>query len=91
MANRYYVSKLIVLYLTREIASRLDGSEKNSVIINTPNPSYCKSGLMREKQDQVPPDFLARTAEMGSRALVSGILAGRESNGKYMTNSQIHE
>ncbi|RFN43445.1 hypothetical protein FIE12Z_12324 [Fusarium flagelliforme] len=91
MANRYYVSKLIVLYLIREIANRLDGSEKNNVIINTPNPSYCKSGLMREKADQVPPDFLARTAEMGSRALVSGVLAGRESNGKYMTNSQIHD
>ncbi|CAF3628811.1 unnamed protein product [Fusarium graminearum] len=91
MAARYYVSKLMVLYLTREIASRLDTSEKNSVIINTPNPSYCKSGLMREKEDVAPPDFLARSGEMGSRALVAGVLAGPESNGKYMNNCQIHE
>ncbi|RGP79284.1 hypothetical protein FLONG3_2588 [Fusarium longipes] len=91
MAARYYVSKLIVLYLTREIANHLDASEKNSVIINTPNPSYCKSGLLREKEESTPPDFLARTSEMGSRALVTGVLAGPESNGKYMTNCQIHE
>ncbi|KAF4448937.1 hypothetical protein F53441_7706 [Fusarium austroafricanum] len=91
MANRYYVSKLLVLYITREIAARLGDSEKSGVIINTPNPSYCKSGLMREKEDQTPPDFLARTSEMGSRALVDGVLAGPESNGKYINNCQIHE
>jgi NAD(P)-dependent dehydrogenase (short-subunit alcohol dehydrogenase family) len=91
MGARYYVSKLMVLYLTREIATRLDASEKNSVIINTPNPSYCKSGLLREMEQNAPPDFLARTSEMGSRALVTGVLAGPESNGQYMTNCQIHE
>ncbi|KAF9773541.1 hypothetical protein IL306_008628 [Fusarium sp. DS 682] len=91
MASRYYVSKLIVLYITREIAARLGNSEKSSVIINTPNPSYCKSGLMREMEESTPPDFMARTPEMGSRALVAGVLAGPESNGKYMTNCQIHD
>ncbi|KAF4345547.1 light induced alcohol dehydrogenase Bli-4 [Fusarium beomiforme] len=91
MASRYYVSKLIVLYITREIAARLDSSEKSTVVINTPNPSYCKSGLMREMEERTPPDFMARTSEMGSRALVAGVLAGPESNGKYMTNCQIHD
>ncbi|KAG5746888.1 hypothetical protein H9Q70_010413 [Fusarium xylarioides] len=89
MESRYYVSKLIVLYITREIASRLKASEKSNVIINAPNPSYCKSGLMREKQDVAPPDFLARSTEMGSRALVTGVLAGQESNGQYMNNCQV--
>ncbi|KNB13453.1 hypothetical protein FOXG_12951 [Fusarium oxysporum f. sp. lycopersici 4287] len=76
MESRYYVSKLIVLYITREIAARLSASEKSSVIINAPNPSYCKSGLLREKQESTPPDFMARSTEMGSRALVAGVLAG---------------
>ncbi|KAF5976400.1 alcohol dehydrogenase [Fusarium bulbicola] len=94
MESRYYVSKLIVLYITREIASRLKTTDKSNVIINTPNPSYCKSGLMREmreKQDVAPPDFLARSTEMGSRALVTGVLAGQESNGQYMNNCQVRE
>ncbi|KAJ9416903.1 hypothetical protein QL093DRAFT_2119498 [Fusarium oxysporum] len=78
MESRYYVSKLIVLYITREIAARLSASEKSSVIINAPNPSYCKSGLLREKQESTPPDFMARSTEMGSRALVAGVLAVRD-------------
>ncbi|KAF5693132.1 alcohol dehydrogenase [Fusarium denticulatum] len=91
MESRYYVSKLIVLYITREIASRFGASEKSNVIINAPNPSYCISGLMREKQDVAPPDFLARSTEMGSRALVAGVLAGQESNGQYMNNCQVRD
>ncbi|KAL9565080.1 hypothetical protein ACKAV7_010725 [Fusarium commune] len=91
MESRYYVSKLIVLYITREIAVRLTASEKSSVIINAPNPSYCKSGLLREMQESTPPDFMARTPEMGSRALVAGVLAGQESNGQYMNNCQVRE
>ncbi|KAL6914642.1 hypothetical protein FSST1_012402 [Fusarium sambucinum] len=91
MASRYYVSKLMVLYLTREVAASLGTSKKSGVIINTPNPSYCKSGLLREMEEATPPDFLARTPEMGSRALIAGVLAGSESNGQYMTNCQIHE
>ncbi|KAF4998969.1 hypothetical protein FGRMN_2768 [Fusarium graminum] len=91
MASRYEVSKLIVLYIVREIAAHLDALEKSSVIINTPNPSYCKSDLLREVPQLAPPDFLARTPEMGSRALVTGIFAGPESNGKYMTNCHLRE
>ncbi|EWZ31613.1 uncharacterized protein FOBCDRAFT_278547 [Fusarium oxysporum Fo47] len=91
MESRYYVSKLIVLYITREIAARLSASEKTSVIINAPNPSYCKSGLLREKQESTPPDFMARSTEMGSRALVAGVLAGQESNGQYINNCQVRD
>ncbi|KAF4950763.1 hypothetical protein FGADI_7959 [Fusarium gaditjirri] len=91
MASRYYVSKLIIVYITREVASRLGATEKSSVIINAPNPSYCKSGLLREKLETTPPAFLARTSEMGSRALVAAVLAGQESNGQYMNNCQVRD
>ncbi|CAM1510894.1 Fc.00g084070.m01.CDS01 [Cosmosporella sp. VM-42] len=89
MAARYQVSKLLVLYVTRELASRMQSSKKPSIIINAPNPSYCKSGLIREVPGGAPPDFIARTTEMGSRALVHGVLSGPESNGQYLTNCHV--
>ncbi|KAF4981745.1 hypothetical protein FZEAL_2547 [Fusarium zealandicum] len=91
MASRYEVSKLIALYLTRELAARITASDKPTAIVNTPNPNYCKSELLRDVQTPAPPDFLARTTEMGSRALVHGVLAGLESNGQYLTNCHVQE
>jgi NAD(P)-dependent dehydrogenase (short-subunit alcohol dehydrogenase family) len=88
MLDRYNVSKLLCVYVTRELAARMKASGKPQVIVNTPNPSYCKSGLMRESPS-APPDFLARTSEMGSRALVHGLLAGPESSGQYLTNCHV--
>jgi NAD(P)-dependent dehydrogenase (short-subunit alcohol dehydrogenase family) len=91
--ERYSISKLLCVYVTRELASRMkaaDSKNLNSrVIVNTPNPSFCKSGLMRETSAMAPPDFLSRTVEMGSRALVHGLLAGPESNGQYLTNCHV--
>lgn len=89
MSSRYNIAKLLILYVVRELASRMKASGKPVVIINTPNPSYCKSGLLRDHEGPAPPDFLARTTEMGSRALVDGVLAGPESNGQYLTNCHV--
>jgi NAD(P)-dependent dehydrogenase (short-subunit alcohol dehydrogenase family) len=89
MASRYSVSKLLVLYVIRELAARMKASGKPVVIINTPNPSYCKSGLTRDMNATAPPDFMARSTEMGSRALVHGLLAGPETNGHYLTNCHV--
>lgn len=33
--------------------------------------------------------FIARTAEVGGRALIAGIAAGESSNGEYMADCQI--
>ncbi|KAJ3540395.1 hypothetical protein NM208_g5088 [Fusarium decemcellulare] len=89
MGSRYEVTKLLVVYITRELANRIKASNKPVVIVNTPNPSYCKSGLLRDIDAPAPPDFLARSTEMGSRALVHGVLAGPESNGQYLTNCHV--
>lgn len=89
MLARYNVSKLLVVYVTRELDSRMRASRKPAVVVNTPNPSYCKSGLLRDSPQPAPPDFLARTTEMGSRALVHGLLAGEESSGQYLTNCHV--
>jgi NAD(P)-dependent dehydrogenase (short-subunit alcohol dehydrogenase family) len=95
MASRYPLSKLLVIYAVREFAQRaaVPGKEP-SVIVNTPNPSFCKSSLAKESQEsagfRVAEKLLARSTEEGSRALVHGLIAGKESNGEYLTNCHVH-
>lgn len=91
MGQRYEVTKLLVLYITRALSSRVNSPGKSSVIINTPNPSYCQSDLLREGGTPEPPAFMARTTEMGSRALVHGVLVGPEANGQYLTNCHVQQ
>jgi hypothetical protein len=62
------------------------------VVINTPNPSFCKSGLLGTELDFGAKMFerlLARSTEMGSQGLVHGVLSGVESSGQYLTNCHI--
>lgn len=93
MPARYPLSKLLVLFGVRALAARLAQNEGPLVVINTPNPSYCKSQLTRETDNvglRVAEKLLARSTEEGSRALVHGILADEQSNGQYLTNCQVH-
>lgn len=92
MEGRYALSKLLALYAVRALAGLLKSSEKPLVIINTPNPSFCKSGLLGPDADfgaRMGEKLLARSTEMGSRALVNGILSGAESHGQYLTNCHV--
>jgi NAD(P)-dependent dehydrogenase (short-subunit alcohol dehydrogenase family) len=87
MASRYPLSKLLIIYAVRELADRFD-----YVAINTPNPSFCKSGLVGEDPGfaaRMGEKVVARSTEMGSRASVNGVLSGKESHGKYMTNCHV--
>ncbi|KAK1761706.1 hypothetical protein QBC33DRAFT_502373 [Phialemonium atrogriseum] len=93
MAGRYPLSKLLVLYGVRELAQRSEAAgRKESFIINTPNPSYCKSDLGREMVTfgaRAAEKILARSTEEGSRTLVHAVFAGKESNGQYLTNCHV--
>ncbi|KAF2502980.1 NAD(P)-binding protein [Lophium mytilinum] len=93
MAGRYPLSKLLVIYAVRELAERSTSSGKGSCIINTPNPSFCKSNLAREAQGsrgfRIAEKLLARSTEEGSRVLVHGLLAGPETNGQYLSNCRV--
>lgn len=93
MAGRYPLSKLLMIYAVREFAERSKSSEKGSCIINTTNPSFCKSNLANEFQAsggfKVFEKVVARTSEEGSRVLVHGLLAGRETNGQYLSNCRV--
>ncbi|KAJ6131553.1 Short-chain dehydrogenase/reductase SDR [Penicillium sp. IBT 18751x] len=92
MAMRYPLSKLLVLFGVRAFAERLEKSKGPLIVINTPNPSWCKSQLMRESSSagmRFGERLLARSAEEGSRALVHAILCGEESSGQYLDNCQV--
>lgn len=93
---RYMFSKLLVLYAVREfavrelaISSAKATTGRPDVIINTPNPSFCKSDLSHEIRSPAY-DFgekvMARSTEEGSRTLVHGVLAGIESHGEYLNH-----
>ncbi|KAI1363856.1 NAD(P)-binding protein [Xylaria arbuscula] len=92
MTGRYNLTKFLVVCMVREFAKKCSASEKGGCIINTPNPSFCRSNLAR---DERPAGFklfqaaMARTAEEGSRVLVHGVLAGSETNGEYLANCKI--
>ncbi|RFU71831.1 short-chain dehydrogenase reductase sdr [Trichoderma arundinaceum] len=92
MGGRYPFTKLLVVYVVREIAERTKSSNKGKFIINTPNPSWCKSELSREVDSasmRMAEKVLARTTEEGSRTLVHGLLADETSNGHYLTDCHV--
>ncbi|EED14296.1 short-chain dehydrogenase, putative [Talaromyces stipitatus ATCC 10500] len=98
MAGRYPLSKLLVIYACRELAEKINADGKTSltaIIINTPNPSYCKSALAQGTQagrstaGRVMEKLLARSTEEGSRALVHGVVSGVQTNGEYLTNCHV--
>lgn len=92
MSGRYPLSKLLVLYVVREIAERTKASNKGKFIINTPNPSFCKSDLGKELETfgyKMAEKVLARSTEEGSRTLVHGLLTDETSNGQYLSNCHV--
>jgi NAD(P)-dependent dehydrogenase (short-subunit alcohol dehydrogenase family) len=67
-SDRYNVSKLLNIFMAREVG-KLAGRE---VCVNVVNPGLCHSGLGRESGAflAVLKFFLARSTEVGSRNLV---------------------
>lgn len=91
MAGRYPLTKLLVTWLVREAAAR-GGDGTSMPIINTPNPSFCQSELLREDERfmaKMAMKYTARTAECGSRTLYHGVFAGDDSHGQYLTNCHV--
>ena len=97
MANnmRYNVSKLLIIFGVRAFATKATKMPNGSldVIINTPNPSFCKSDLSAEMKGNAGyatfERVMARSTEEGSRALVHGLLADGKSNGQYLNDCKV--
>ncbi|KAL4808425.1 hypothetical protein BDV18DRAFT_134949 [Aspergillus unguis] len=101
MEERYPVTKLLNVFLTREFAAQLQaagaGKDQNEIIVNMIDPGFCHSRLSRENVGVEALVFnlfktlFARTEEAGARTVVAAAAAGRESDGKYMVNGVVDE
>lgn len=99
MAKRYFLSKLLEVMFIRELSSRLPAP--TLVAVSAVNPGLCHSRLMREADSSslfkfalsVYKGLLARTTEMGSRAIVHAAIEPdeRERHGHYLSSCKVTE
>ncbi|KAI0128163.1 NAD(P)-binding protein [Hypoxylon sp. NC0597] len=84
VANRYPTTKLMEVFVVREMAARRP-IDSYPVIINMVNPGLCKSELVRDSgmfARLMANYILGRTTEEGSRNLVYGASGGPETHGQ---------
>jgi retinol dehydrogenase-12 len=96
MENRYPLSKLIehlCFNEFRHVVAKRNQGESNQVIVNLVNPGWCQTELGRYKEkglgERIMAPLIIRTAEQGSRTLAHGVMAGRETNGQYLSECQV--
>jgi retinol dehydrogenase-12 len=86
--HRYEVTKLLELFLVRELAKHTS----TPPVITAVNPGLCYSDFLRDLGGIVLyfvsglQWILARSTEVGSRTLVAGACAGSASHGQYMAD-----
>lgn len=93
--DRYNTSKLLPIWILRELAARM--SPTDAVIVNCVNPGFCRTNLFRHAD--FPLNYivkltllgLGRDAEMGSRTLMAAATANRQSHGKYMDSCVVRD
>lgn len=93
--DRYNTSKLLEIWLVREMASRM--SPNDPVIVNCLSPGFCSTELFRH--NPFPLNYivkctlrlLGRTSEMGSRTLLASAAADRSSHGRYLDSCVVRE
>jgi retinol dehydrogenase-12 len=98
MADRYHLSKLMDILLSRELARRLGGTVAGSktryqTIVNCVNPGWCRTDLFRENDGglggRIGLALIGRSSEEGSRTLVHAASANRSSHGCYLSECRI--
>lgn len=91
---RYYTTKLLQLYVAREIACLVTKRYGSAVVVNSVNPGYCRTELLREPgmllaaADRVFSVF-ARSPEKGALTIVDAAAKGLESHGCYLDHQNI--
>ena len=96
----YHVSKLLLMYvmegLVQATTTRMPGRGEPNVIITNVCPCLCRTNLGRDFGSPMKlANYLfhlpfARTAEEGSRTLVSGITLGPEANGEFWSHDILY-
>jgi len=88
--DRYNVSKLLEVLLVRALVDNV--GQNYPVIINTVNPGFCHSELMRDVgvAGAVAKFVMgARTTEVGGRTLVNAASFSRASHGQYLGDCSV--
>ncbi|KAL6716738.1 hypothetical protein ACLMJK_006306 [Lecanora helva] len=93
METRYQTSKLLEVFIVRELAARARERSKGKVIMNLANPGLCHSELARDAGYFLYflKLFLARTSEHGSRSMVNAAADGPDTDGQYLSDGRITE
>ncbi|KAF6819077.1 short-chain dehydrogenase reductase family [Colletotrichum sojae] len=92
LSDRYNTTKLMQVVLARQMAIAADASGKGRVQVTTLNPGLCATALFRNVPFpltlvvKVGLKLLARSAEVGSRTIMSAAFAGEEAHGRYMSD-----
>ena len=90
--SRYVVSKLLEVLYCRELAPKMNGPDKPTVILNYVNPGLNITNLAEMNAIQkFLASLLARKTDVGARCLVEGAAAGTESHGQFINNAKIFE
>lgn len=92
--DRYYTSKLLLLYFFREFVARAGTTR---VVVNAVNPGFCYgSGLHREVpgvQGAILGTVkrgIGRSTKIGARTLVDGaVVQAQESHGRYLEDCKV--
>lgn len=93
--DRYNTSKLLEIWIVRELAARM--APNDPVIVNCLNPGFCRTDLFRHAPFPLSYivrgglSLLGRTSEMGSRTLMGAAAADKQSHGKYMDSCVLRE
>jgi len=94
--TRYALTKLVQMYAIREFATSYP-VDQTGVVVNMIAPGLCSTGLGRDTSTTTRAivgglrAIFARTAEEGSRTILHGVVAGKESHGKLLSGCKIKE
>lgn len=92
--RQYHIAKLLIMFVQQSLVA-LGKSNPLSPTIVVASPGMCRTSMGRDFPlsmrafMSVFQFFVARSAEQGSRALVSGARLGAEASGRFWTNDQL--
>ncbi|KAK6332247.1 hypothetical protein TWF696_002968 [Orbilia brochopaga] len=94
--DKYPASKLLEVYIIRQLAKWVDQNMQGEVVVNCVNPGLCHSELNRETGIkyyalEFMKRFIARTSEVGSRNYLWAATAGRAAHGQYVGSCEVQK
>lgn len=94
--SRYALTKLVEECAVRQFAAFCP-VERTGVVVTMVAPGLCSTGLGRDARTftkimhEAIRAMMARTAEVGSRTILHGLVVGKEGHGKLLSGCKIKE